>query len=84
MAIEGIAKITVSTDEYICKAEQQLEFMTKYLTLMPGDVVSLGRLCDMIDVDTKTVENGFNGSLTVKGFETIKFSAKKEQYKESF
>ncbi len=43
LAVDEIGEITCNTDEYVLGASQVLAFLTQWITVFPGDVVTLGR-----------------------------------------
>lgn len=78
LSIPGVGSVELTTADYICDACRQIAFMTRYLTLMPGDVVSLGRLSRRIRVDAETAARGFAGELRMEGFTPLSFTVKKD------
>ncbi len=77
LSIDGVASIELSTDEYIFDAAKQIEFMTRHLTLMPGDVISLGRMSKRILVSAEIAAKGITGKLSIEKIGDIMFKAKK-------
>ncbi len=78
LTVDGIGEIEFNTKDYVCKSARQIAFMTKYLTLLPGDVISLGRLEKRIRVTKEQAEKGITGKITMGNVGEFKFSAKKE------
>ena len=53
LEFDGIGKVKGSLDEYVVWVPKVLEFITQYITLFPGDVVTLGRISERITVSAK-------------------------------
>ena len=43
LSLDGIGEIECNTDEYLLRAPKVLAFLTQWITVFPGDVVTLGR-----------------------------------------
>ena len=43
LALDGSGEIECNTDEYVLRAPQILAFLSQWITVFPGDVVTLGR-----------------------------------------
>ena len=60
--------------EYIVDAEGILVSLTKYLTLFPGDVVSLGRISTLLEVPADIVaKDGIHGTAGIEGLGELPF-----------
>ncbi len=51
LAVDGVGEIECNTDEYVLGAAQVLAFLTQWITVFPGDVVTLGRTAKRLVVD---------------------------------
>ena len=52
LAVDGVGELTCNTDEYVLDAAQVLAFLTQWITVFPGDVVTLGRTGERLTVAT--------------------------------
>jgi 2-keto-4-pentenoate hydratase/2-oxohepta-3-ene-1,7-dioic acid hydratase in catechol pathway len=50
LSIEGYGEITTTTDAYLHLAPRILSFLSGQITLFPGDVVTLGRVAELLAV----------------------------------
>ncbi len=50
LTLEGVGEIECNSDEYVLTAPQVLAFLTKWITVFPGDVITLGRTAEMLTV----------------------------------
>ena len=70
----SFTEIDTSTEEYIVDAEGILVSLTKYLTLFPGDVVSLGRISTLLEVPADIVaKDGIHGTAGIEGLGELPF-----------
>ena len=53
LELPGVAAIRSSTDEYVTMSTQTLAFLSQAITLFPGDVVTLGRVSQLIEVGSE-------------------------------
>jgi 2-keto-4-pentenoate hydratase/2-oxohepta-3-ene-1,7-dioic acid hydratase in catechol pathway len=72
----GFAKVTAA--DYLLNGEAILSYISKYITLLPGDVVSLGRMAESITVKRDEAQKGFAGYLQAEGFPVLEFTVDKE------
>ena len=78
LCIKDIGSAKVMAADYLLNGEAVLSYISKYITLLPGDVVSLGRMAESITVKRDETEKGFSGSLKAEGFPPLEFSVGKE------
>jgi 2-keto-4-pentenoate hydratase/2-oxohepta-3-ene-1,7-dioic acid hydratase in catechol pathway len=57
VAVDGIGDIHANSGNYLAFAGECLEFITRHITLSPGDVVTLGRVGKMIHIPQDNVED---------------------------
>lgn len=50
LSVSGVGDIVCNTDEYVLRAPQVLAFLTQWITVFPGDVVTLGRTGRLLTV----------------------------------
>ncbi len=50
LSVDSIGDIKCNTDEYVLRAPQILAFLTQWITVFPGDVVTLGRTGQLLTV----------------------------------
>ena len=58
VALEGAGTAENSTGAYLHTAPDALAYMSRYITLLPGDVVTLGRLSNRLQVSAGTRASG--------------------------
>lgn len=78
LSVEGIGTLDSSTEEYVVPPAAMLSRLSQYLTLFPGDVLTLGRMSAMLEVPEETAANGFAGSGEIEGLGKIEFDFVKE------
>lgn len=69
LTIPDVGKIHTLTDEYVLLAPQILAFLTQEITLFPGDVITLGRIRDLL-VLSDNVQT-FTASATIEGISKV-------------
>jgi 2-keto-4-pentenoate hydratase/2-oxohepta-3-ene-1,7-dioic acid hydratase in catechol pathway len=75
LAIDNFGCIKGSTCEYIAKAPQILEYITQYITLFPGDVITLGRTAERITIPADALrKKGIKGMGEVDRIGSVSFS----------
>lgn len=77
LCVEGVGEIEVSFDEYLLSPERIVEFLTMDTTLLPGDVIMLGRVSRVIRVPEEAYQNGLKVRMFTEGFNTIEKEIKK-------
>ncbi|MCD6291345.1 MAG: fumarylacetoacetate hydrolase family protein, partial [Anaerolineae bacterium] len=50
LAVEGVGEVYGNTDEYVLMGPAVLAFLSRHITLFPGDVVTLGRTRDLLTI----------------------------------
>lgn len=50
LAVDGCGEASGNTDEYLALAPHILSFVSSQITLFPGDVVTLGRVANLLDI----------------------------------
>lgn len=78
LKVEGIGEMDTGTEEYIVPPTVMLSRLSQYLTLFPGDVLTLGRVSAMIEISEEAAEKGFCGSGEIEGLGKIEFDFVKE------
>lgn len=76
LTVDGVGSAEANTSDYIVKPAKMLSRLSKYLTLFPGDVISLGRTRFLVNIPEEIVHNGFAGTATIDGIGKIDFSFK--------
>ncbi len=71
LTVEGVGDIAVDFAEYSPSAERVLEYLTSHTTLLPGDVIMLGRTSKVVKLAKDQYKDGVNVKLSVNGFESI-------------
>lgn len=67
IALSGHERITANTDDYLRSAAELIAHITRYITLFPGDVVTLGRLGDLIHLPHDGIRAGLAGHAEIDG-----------------
>lgn len=78
LAVNGIGKLDTGTEEYVVPPTVMLSRLSQYLTLFPGDVLTLGKVSAMLEVPEEAAANGFAGSGEIDGLGKIEFEFIKE------
>ena len=50
LSLDGAGEVHGNTDEYLLLAPKVLSFLSQQIALFPGDVVTMGRTCDLLTV----------------------------------
>lgn len=80
LEIEGTRKIKGALNEYVVAAPKVLELVSKFITLFPGDVVTLGRVSERIKISAeKAARKKIKGKGEIKSLGKIEFSFHKLQ-----
>lgn len=58
VALDGVGSVAGSTAEYLHAAPDVLAYITQFITLFPGDVITLGRLAARLEVPLGTQASG--------------------------
>lgn len=69
LTVNGVS-YSLSTSDYLCSGEFLLSYISRYITLLPGDVITLGRLAQTVQIPKGETAHG---SLTVEGLGEICF-----------
>ena len=69
LTVNGVS-YSLSTSDYLCSGEFLLSCISRYITLLPGDVITLGRLAQTVQIPKGETAHG---SLTVEGLGEICF-----------
>ena len=77
LQVDGIGTVSASTSEYLVSPRRMLSRLSQYLTLFPGDVLTLGRMTAVLDVPAGLTQSGFKGSGSIDGLGEIHFSFSK-------
>ena len=64
----------VYEDEYVCAFDRTLPFITKYITLFPGDVVTLGCIAQRITLKKDEILDGMKIEAEIDGLPPVSFS----------
>lgn len=70
VSVDGVGNIQDNTSEYIHSASETLMYISRYITLFPGDVITLGRFAQRLQLP---VSNKINGIAEIDGIGQIKF-----------
>jgi 2-keto-4-pentenoate hydratase/2-oxohepta-3-ene-1,7-dioic acid hydratase in catechol pathway len=70
--IDGGGSVQGSIDEYIYDTAHVITFMSQYITLFPGDVLTLGRLAQIVELDM-TSPAAYSGRASIDGIGTFEF-----------
>lgn len=79
LEVDGIGTITASCKDYIVPPSRMLTRLSRYLTLFPGDVISLGSPGVALVVCSDVATKGFSGCGEIQGLGSIQFDFKKMQ-----
>ncbi len=71
LKVEGFGEITCSTDDYNVNLDRTLEFISRDITLFPGDVVTLGRASAVIEIPADADIEGKTITAEIEGLGTV-------------
>ncbi len=81
MEIAGAGCITADTGDYLVAARRILSVISRHTTLMPNDVITLGRIGKLLHLDAEQIQNGVTGSVSIDGVGEFGFSFGKGEWK---
>ena len=67
LRVDGIGEVALDSSRYLGHAAECLEFVTRHITLFPGDVVTLGRVGGMLHVPTDQAKTGISITGEIEG-----------------
>ena len=71
LTIEGYGEVEGSTAEYNVGPERTIEYMSGSITLFPGDLISLGRICQTIEIPAGADIDGKKITAEIEGLGTV-------------
>ncbi len=71
LSVDGVGEIECSCDDYLVGPAAQLKYLAHGTTVLPGDVVTLGRLNKVIRVPKEAYQNGIKVTLKADGYSEI-------------
>ena len=72
--LSGLGEVSGSTAEYVMSAPQIIAFISRYITLYPGDVVTLGSLGELLTIPADTRVDGVQGYAEIAGVGRVSFT----------
>lgn len=84
LTVEGIGDAVANTDEYFCNIGETVEFISKYVTIFPGDVITLGHTKNRIIIPRDKVVNGMKLTASLEGIGEIEITLKKSDAPNTF
>ncbi|MCC6565340.1 MAG: fumarylacetoacetate hydrolase family protein [Chloroflexi bacterium] len=75
IAVEGVGTVETNTADYLFSAAQMIAYITRYITLFPGDVLALGPLGDeLVLPDAVSRGASLTGYAEIDGLGRVTFS----------
>ncbi len=71
LSADGFETIVGNTDEYVCGIERTLEYLSLDTTLLPGDVIMLGRIGNILKIPADAYKNGLKITAEIEGLGTL-------------
>jgi 2-keto-4-pentenoate hydratase/2-oxohepta-3-ene-1,7-dioic acid hydratase in catechol pathway len=71
LSVPTVGEIVGNTDEYVLLAPQVLAFLTQEITLFPGDVVTLGRIHELLALPTSDSLESFIAVVEIEGLSDV-------------
>lgn len=79
LCVEGIAKASGNTAEYHSNIDMALSFITSYITMFPGDVITLGCIADRIVIPKDKVKNGMKIKASIENIGEVEITLNKSE-----
>lgn len=76
LEVEGIGSADGNTNEYYANIAETLSFITSYVTMFPGDVITLGHTCNRIKVPAEQIRDGMQIKGSIEGLGEVCFTLK--------
>lgn len=76
LTVEGIGSATANVSEYYATLIDSLPFMTTYITMFPGDVITFGHTANRIVIPADKVKDGMKITGSIEGMGEISITLK--------
>ena len=76
LEVEGIGSAEANTEEYYSSIADTLEFITSYVTMFPGDVITLGHTCNRIKIPADQIRDGMQIRGSIEGLGEVVLTLK--------
>ncbi|MCC7449301.1 MAG: fumarylacetoacetate hydrolase family protein [Anaerolineae bacterium] len=74
LVIDGFGEVAGTTDEYVFSTSEVLAFISRYITLFPGDVITLGRAASLLTIEAdQPIPAGTTGYAEIDGIGRVDF-----------
>ncbi len=77
LTVDGKESVEGNTSEYVAGIKESLSFITSYITMFPGDVMTLGCIGNRITVKKDEVYDGMKIKASIEGMGEIAITLKK-------
>ena len=72
LVVEGVGSIQSNTSDYIHSAAKIISFISKYISLFPGDVIALGQIGKLLDLPKNP--SNLSGYAEIEGMARVEFN----------
>lgn len=76
LSVESMGDAEANTDEYYSSIGDTMSFVTKFVTMFPGDVITLGHTCDRIVIPKDKVYDGMKITASMEGVGEVELTLK--------
>jgi len=83
LEVEGVGSAKGNTNEYYADIDKTLSFITTYITLFPGDVLTLGCISDRIVIPKDKVKDGLKIKASIEKLGEVELTLKKSNAEDS-
>lgn len=84
LCVEGIGEAEANTGEYYCNIGDIGQFISVYVTMFPGDVITLGHTGDRIIIPRDKVRDGMKITASIEGMGELEITLKKSDAPNTF
>ena len=84
LSVEGMGDADANTDEYYSNMGESVSFITKYVTMFPGDVITLGHTKNRIVIPKDQVRDGMKITAGLEGIGEVELTLKHSTAQDTF
>ena len=84
LSVEGMGEADANTDEYYSNIGETVSFITKFTTMFPGDVITLGHTKNRICIPKDKVFDGMKITAGLEGIGDIELTLKRSTAPDTF
>ena len=84
LTVESMGDADANTDEYYSSIGETVDFITKYVTMFPGDVITLGHTRNRIVIPKEKIFDGMKVTAKLEGIGEVELTLKHSEAQDTF